>query len=317
MVFAYLVTLKLRRTEDVATFLRLFEPLHTYCNTKEHGTLTYEVLRSESCDRTIIILERYRTVADLEVAHRSSEAFKEFCVELTKLDMIEEKVNGRWMSDLLPPVHSIPKAEVVPVERTGPPFRGALVFCGAREGVKPIYMAEGARLGTLLAERGIPLVYGGGTCGIMGSVALAVQKLNGKIVSIIPRALLPREVSGESLGELFVTNTMAERKSLMFGMADIVIALPGGIGTFDELLEVLTLYQLNAYRPRIGLLNVEGYFDPLLAMLRHMVTEGFLNESVFTYFVVAPSAEAVLEGLLSNDFVLAPSDCVASWGCKP
>lgn len=319
MVFAYLVTLKLRRAEDVPTFLRLFEPLRVYCNEREPSTLTYEALRSETCDRTILILERYRTVQDLEVTHRGSEPFQAFCNQLGPLDIIESKENGRFHEDLLPK-WQLEERELSKKEEgsaSSSSFAGALVFCGARVGANPAYVAEGAALGKALAERHIPLVYGGGTVGVMGALATAAQAHRGTIRAVIPRSMVPREVSGDCIGDVYLVHTMAERKSLMFGMADLVMALPGGIGTFDELLEVLTLFQLNAYRPRIGLINVNGYFEPFLAMLKQMIQEGFLEEAALGFFVVKPTAVEVLDALTSEAYVKPESPAKLQWTAKP
>lgn len=298
MVFTYLVKMKLRTTEAIPTFLELIEPLRKYCSdgVSEPNTLSYEILRDEACERTIVIVERYKALEDLEVTHRNSVPFKAFCSALGPLDLIEEKVNGRYFSNLLPPVVGSSSSDPSTTSA-----KGCLVFCGSRPGVRPEYVASATELGAGLARRGKTLVYGGGTVGIMGALATATASNHGQVQSVIPRALLPREVSGDSVGQVFATDTMAERKSIMFGLSDVVISLPGGIGTFDELLEVLTLFQLNAYRPKIGLLNVAGFYGPFLAMLEHTVREGFLEANALKYFVVRDDAEELLKALLDDE----------------
>jgi cytokinin riboside 5'-monophosphate phosphoribohydrolase len=309
MVFAYLVKIKLRSAADLPTFLELFEPLRLHCNdgTSEPNTLTYEVLRDESCERTIMIIERYKSREDLEVTHRASEPFQKFCSLLGPLDIIEEKSNAKYFSELLPSV--LPFSSVQEENANDASTKanntnkgsGCLVFCGSRDGARPAYLHAGAQIGAGLARRGKTLVYGGGTVGIMGALARAAADNNGRVQSVIPRALLPREVSGDSIGQVFVTSTMSERKSIMFALSDSVIALPGGLGTFDELLETLTLFQLNAYRPRIGLLNVAGFFTPFMTILENMIAEGFVESHALKYFIVRDDAEELLVALLDDE----------------
>lgn len=174
---------------------------------------------------------------------------------------------------------------------------GVLVFCGSREGRHPEYAAAGQKLGELIGQSGRNLVYGGGTVGIMGAVARGCHNVGGGVIGVIPRALKPKEVAGDMIGTVFFTDTMSTRKSIMFAHSSTVIALPGGIGTFDELLEVLTLFQLNAYRPAIGLLNVRGFFDPFQGMLKQMVEEGFLNADAMGYFVVSSDPVDLMDRL--------------------
>ncbi|EPY23841.1 lysine decarboxylase-like protein [Strigomonas culicis] len=177
--------------------------------------------------------------------------------------------------------------------------KGVLVFGGARPGQHASYTEEAAALGTYIAQTlQRPLVYGGGTVGIMGAAAQAAASAGGRVVAIIPAALKPREASGDMIGDLvYTTETMSERKSIMFAHADTVVALPGGVGTFDELLEVITLHQLNAYRPKIGVVNANHFFDPFLQLLRHLIAEGFVEEAVLDMVVVRPTALELMEAL--------------------
>lgn len=176
--------------------------------------------------------------------------------------------------------------------------KGVLVFCGARCGSDPTFMAAGERLGTLIATSGRSLVYGGGTVGVMGALARSAAAVPGsKIEAIIPRAMQAREVSGDLIGNVVFTSTMSERKTLMLKLADTIICLPGGLGTLDELLEALVLFQLGALRVKIGLCNVEGFFDPFLAMLKGLVSSEFAEAKVMDYFVVGDSVEEVWAAL--------------------
>ena len=151
------------------------------------------------------------------------------------------------------------------------------VFCGSRPGVRPAYRAAAEAVGALFAERGIELVYGGGNVGLMGIVADACLAAGGKVVGVIPRALLEWEVGHEGLTRLEVVDSMHTRKARMAELADGFIALPGGFGTFEEFCEILTWGQLGFHVKPMGLLNVGGFYDPLLALFDQAVREGFLR----------------------------------------
>lgn len=151
------------------------------------------------------------------------------------------------------------------------------VFCGSSPGRGDRYTSAAAALGRLLAERGIAVVYGGATVGTMGVVADAALKAGGEVYGVIPRALVDREIAHTGLTELFVVADMHERKARMADLADGFIALPGGAGTLEELFEVWTWAQLGLHTKPLGLLDVDGFYEPLGAMLDHMVEEGFLS----------------------------------------
>ncbi|HEX8454729.1 MAG TPA: TIGR00730 family Rossman fold protein [Longimicrobium sp.] len=153
------------------------------------------------------------------------------------------------------------------------------VFCGSSPGTRPVYAEAARAMGRLLAERGIGLVYGGGKVGLMGEVADAVLAAGGEVTGVIPRALMEREVGHQGLTTLHVTGTMHERKALMVDLSDGFVALPGGYGTLDELCEALTWSQLGIHARPCGVLNVDGYFDALLALFDHAVREGFVREA--------------------------------------
>jgi hypothetical protein len=151
------------------------------------------------------------------------------------------------------------------------------VFCGASPGVQPVYEQAARLVGRLLCERGIELVYGGGNVGLMGALASACLDNGGRVIGVIPQVLVDKEVAHTGLSELRVVNSMHERKFLMADLADAFLALPGGFGTWEEFFEVLTWSQLGIQRQACGLLNVHGYYDPLLEMADRAVAEGFVR----------------------------------------
>jgi uncharacterized protein (TIGR00730 family) len=151
------------------------------------------------------------------------------------------------------------------------------VFCGSSPGANPIYMETASRVGALLAERDLGLVYGGGNVGLMGAVADSVLAAGGEVIGIIPASLVEREVAHRGLPDLRIVNSMHERKAQMEALAEGFLALPGGIGTFEEFFEILTWAQLRLHSKPCALLNVAGYYDPVLTLLDHAVTERFLR----------------------------------------
>ncbi|TVO67850.1 LOG family protein [Denitromonas ohlonensis] len=156
-------------------------------------------------------------------------------------------------------------------------FKRLCVFCGARPGKRPEYAAAAQALGRTLAERNIELVYGGGNIGLMGVVADAVMSAGGSAIGVIPEALLKWEVGHQALTRLEVVDSMHTRKARMAELSDGFIALPGGLGTFEELFEVLTWSQLGFHGKPIGLLNVANYYTPLVQMVENGVDEGFMK----------------------------------------
>lgn len=151
------------------------------------------------------------------------------------------------------------------------------VFCGSALGRRQAYRDAAVEVGRLLAERGVTLVYGGGNVGLMGVVADACLAAGGQVVGVIPQSMVERELAHRGLTELHIVGSMHERKALMADRSDAFLALPGGFGTFDELFEILTWRQIRLHQKPVGLLNVAGYFEPLLAMADHAVEEGFLR----------------------------------------
>jgi uncharacterized protein (TIGR00730 family) len=156
-------------------------------------------------------------------------------------------------------------------------LRRVCVFCGSSSGADPAFASAAGRLGALLASRGIGLVYGGGSIGLMGVLADAALRAGGHVIGVIPSALALKEVAHDGLPDLRIVATMHERKALMAELADAFVALPGGLGTLDELFETLTWAQLGIHRRPCGLLDVAGYYQPLLAFLDRAVDARFLR----------------------------------------
>jgi uncharacterized protein (TIGR00730 family) len=157
-------------------------------------------------------------------------------------------------------------------------FRRICVFCGSNLGTNPVYRRAAADLGRLLVARDIELVYGAGNIGLMGILADSVLDAGGRVIGVIPESLVAREVAHRGLTKLHVVQSMHERKALMSDLSDGFVALPGGYGTFEEFCEVVTWSQLGIQAKPCGLLNVAGYYDPLLELFDRAVTEGFLPE---------------------------------------
>jgi hypothetical protein len=171
------------------------------------------------------------------------------------------------------------------------------VYCGARHGIEPAYTAAARALGTAIGERGWQLVYGGGRVGLMGAVADATMQAGGRVVGVIPRSLQEREVGHRALSELHVVETMHQRKQMMAERADAFMALPGGIGTLEELFEVWTWRQLGFHDQPIGLLNVGGYFDPLIEFLAKSVSQDFVSPATRSLLEVGTDAVELVERL--------------------
>jgi len=168
------------------------------------------------------------------------------------------------------------------------------LFCGSNKGSRAAYEQAACELGRTLAQRDIALVYGGGNVGLMGIAADAALAAGGRVIGVIPGFLREKELAHQGLSELHVTQSMHERKALMEDLSGGFVALPGGFGTYDELFEMLTWGQLSVHSKPIGLLNVDGFFDPLLAMIRHSVAEGFVAEGNLQLFVVADNIDELL-----------------------
>lgn len=176
-------------------------------------------------------------------------------------------------------------------------IRTLCVYCGSSRGNHPDYLHAVRALGSVIAERGIRLVYGGASVGIMGALADVVLAEGGSVVGIIPEHLVRHEVAHQQLSDLRVVASMHERKALMAELSDAFVALPGGLGTIEELFEMLTWAQLDLHRKPCGVLNVRGYFDHLLAFLDHAEAEQFVRPHHRAMLQVADEAESLLAAL--------------------
>lgn len=172
------------------------------------------------------------------------------------------------------------------------------VFCGSRKGFRPVYARAARELADALIERDLTLVYGGGGIGLMGILADAVLAQGGRVVGVIPEHLCRKELLHDNLSDLHVTSSLLERKLLMMELADAFIALPGGLGTFDEILEVYTWAQLGRHRKPIGLVNTHGYFAPFLSLVEHAIDEGFLDARYRETLLIDPKARSLVVKLL-------------------
>ena len=173
------------------------------------------------------------------------------------------------------------------------------IFCGSYSGSQPIYMTAAHQMGMGLAQRGLGLVYGGGRVGLMGAVADGTIAGSGKVTGIIPQSLVDRELAHVGLSKLHVVTSMHARKAMMAEIADAFIAMPGGFGTLDELFEIITWAQLGIHYKPIALLNIGGYFDPLLTFIEHMATEGFIKPEHRGAILVKNDVDSLLDTLLS------------------
>jgi uncharacterized protein (TIGR00730 family) len=184
-------------------------------------------------------------------------------------------------------------------------IKSICVFCGSAPGVRPGYSAAAKELGVALARNGMTLVYGGGRLGLMGIVADAVLQAGGRVIGVIPRMLIEREAAHANLTRQHVVTTMHERKTLMAEMSDAFVGLPGGMGTFDELVEIVTWAQLGLHAKPVILANIDDYFRPLYAMLDHAVEEGFVTPVSRARWRNADSVNSVIQ-ILANEGLAGP-----------
>lgn len=175
--------------------------------------------------------------------------------------------------------------------------RSVCVFCGSRAGTRATYAQAARDTGTMLASEGFRLVYGAGDVGLMGEVARAAMAAGGRAMGIIPTHLLDREAGKRDLTHFVITEDMHERKKVMFMNSDAIAVLPGGAGSLDEFFEVLTWAQIGLHRKPIFLLDTDGYWQPLVALIDHVIAEGFADASLKTQFQLVPDVEALRLGL--------------------
>ena len=178
--------------------------------------------------------------------------------------------------------------------------KSVCVFCGSRPGDDAAYTKDAENLGTGFAALDLRLVYGAGDVGLMGSVARAAQKAGGTTFGVIPQHLVNWEVGKTDLTTYIVTETMHERKKVMFMNCDAVVVLPGGAGSLDELFEVLTWRQLGLHEKPVFLVNTNGYWDPLIALLDHVIERGFADATILDYIQVMPDSDATLAAVATS-----------------
>lgn len=180
------------------------------------------------------------------------------------------------------------------------------MFCGSSSGNSPEFVKQATLLGEKIAQKGLGVVYGGAHVGLMGAVADGVLSGGGKVIGVIPEFLKKKELEHKNISEIHVVETMHERKALMNKLSDAVIALPGGYGTLEELYEMLTWSQLALHKKPIGILNVDGYYDPLIEMSEKMIESGFLKDEYRKILIVEKNIENLLDKMdkyvpLKND----------------
>jgi len=174
------------------------------------------------------------------------------------------------------------------------------IFCGSANGVSPVYVDAARRTGIALAHCGVELVYGGGRNGLMGVVADSVLEAGGRVIGVIPQMLIDRETGHRGLTQLHVVKSMPERKTLMIELSNGFVTLPGGLGTMDEFYEVVSLAQLELHQKPSALLNIEGYYDPLLALTERFIQDGFMKASQREEWIVSANPEALIEILVAR-----------------
>lgn len=174
-------------------------------------------------------------------------------------------------------------------------FKNICVFCGASKGVREEYTVAAMKLADELVQRNIGLVYGGGSVGLMGTISTTVHNKGGRVFGVIPERLQPVEISGDSVGEVKVVDGMHERKALMSDTADAFIALPGGFGTLEELMEMITWHQLGYHSKPVGLLNVGGFYDSLLKFFDYLTAEGFVRPEARGLVISSPDPAELIE----------------------
>ncbi|HEY0362008.1 MAG TPA: TIGR00730 family Rossman fold protein [Solirubrobacteraceae bacterium] len=182
-----------------------------------------------------------------------------------------------------------------------PDLSSICVFCGSNAGAQAAYLEAAEAVGRGLAQRGVRVVYGGGKVGMMGAVADAARAAGGEVVGVIPQAIFDLEIGHTGLDDLRVVGSMHERKALMAELSDAFIALPGGVGTLEELFEVYTWAQLGIHAKPLGLIDVAGYYEPLVAFLDHAVQERFVRPQTRTLLAVSESLDDLLAQLRASE----------------
>ncbi len=177
------------------------------------------------------------------------------------------------------------------------PTLNICVFCGSQSGTNPVYQTIASVLGKKMAQRQIGLVYGGASIGLMGTIATECLEAGGYVVGVLPEILISHEIAHPGLSLLLNTSSMHERKAMMYKLSNAFVVLPGGVGTLDELFEIVTWAQLDIHKKPVVLLNIAGFFNPLLTYLDHTVKEGFVSDTVRALIRVYDDVELMLDNL--------------------
>ncbi|MGA7779135.1 MAG: TIGR00730 family Rossman fold protein [Paraburkholderia sp.] len=185
-------------------------------------------------------------------------------------------------------------------------MKSVCVYCGSSNGAKPLYTEAARGFGRALVDAGLALVYGGGKVGLMGVIADEVMAAGGRAIGVIPELLVNKEVGHNGLTELHVVPDMHQRKKMMADLSDAFVAMPGGAGTLEELFEVYTWAQLGYHQKPVAVLNIDGYYDPLIAMLEHTVQEGFMRQTYFDILQVDSDPAGLIARL--RDYQPPPKD---------
>jgi uncharacterized protein (TIGR00730 family) len=172
--------------------------------------------------------------------------------------------------------------------------KSVCLFCGSQKGNSPLYIEAAYELGAAIAQKNWKLIYGGGNVGLMGIAADACLKLGGQVIGVIPKQIIELEVAHQNLTELYVVSSMHERKAMMEKLSDVVVALPGGFGTMDELNEILTWRQLGYHQMPIYLLNINNYYQKFIDFVQHSAQEGFIRKEHLDYLVVCQNINELL-----------------------
>ena len=191
-------------------------------------------------------------------------------------------------------------------------MKSIVVFCGSSYGYNEVYADVAYQLGTVMAEKQIEVVYGGSKLGLMGALAEGALQNGGRVVGIIPHFLRTKEIAHENLTEMLLVDTMHERKLKMHEMSEGIIAMPGGWGTMEELFEMMTWAQLGLHQKPIGILNINGFYEPFMALLNNMVTEGFVKEDFMKMIIVSQDIFELLELMWNYE----PTRDVPKWISK-
>ena len=173
--------------------------------------------------------------------------------------------------------------------------RSLCVYCGSSPGKNEIYRQQAIKMGKLMVDNDIDLIYGGASIGVMGAIADSVLEHGGYVFGVMPRDLVAREVAHHGITKLYITNSMHERKALMANLCDGFVALPGGFGTYEELFEAITWSQLKMHQKPIYVVNINEYFTPFIEMVEHGVKEGFIQKNYLTLFKVVEDIESLIE----------------------